>query len=77
MDKTVVRTAGAAIAAAGSLAAISMDQPVRIAICLIVGLPSFVLMVVSRRQLGASFSVRPEAKTLVTSGLYSRIQHPM
>jgi protein-S-isoprenylcysteine O-methyltransferase Ste14 len=77
MDKTGVRIAGAAIVAAGSLAAISLDQPIRIAICIIVGLPSFVLMVVSRRQLGASFSVRPEAKTLVTSGLYSRIQHPM
>jgi protein-S-isoprenylcysteine O-methyltransferase Ste14 len=27
--------------------------------------------------LGASFSVAPEAKALVTTGLYARIQHPM
>ena len=33
--------------------------------------------VASRWQLGASFSVRPEARRLVTSGLYSRLRHPV
>ncbi len=35
------------------------------------------LWVVARRQLGDSFSVRPEARRLVTTGLYSRIRHPV
>jgi len=38
------------------------------------GLP---LMGVARRQLGTSFSVGPQAKGLVTHGLYARIPHPM
>lgn len=41
---------------------------------LLVGLP---LLVLARRQLGDSFSVNPEAKGLVTHGLYSRFPHPM
>jgi protein-S-isoprenylcysteine O-methyltransferase Ste14 len=40
-------------------------------------MPAFVLMNISRHQLGTSFSVMPQAKALVTTGLYSRIQHPM
>jgi protein-S-isoprenylcysteine O-methyltransferase Ste14 len=36
-----------------------------------------VLWLVARRQLGASFSIRPEARRLVTSGLYSRLRHPI
>jgi len=37
----------------------------------------FVLVCVARIQLGASFSVRPQAKELVTRGLYSRLRNPM
>jgi protein-S-isoprenylcysteine O-methyltransferase Ste14 len=33
--------------------------------------------IAARRQLGASFSVRPEARRLVTSGLYTRLRHPV
>ncbi len=77
MEKTVYRFAGAAIIAALALAATWKGDGTRLAIGLIVGVPSFVLMVVSRRQLGSSFSVMPEAKALVTSGLYSRIMHPI
>lgn len=43
--------------------------------CLLV--PSEILLVVARLQLGASFSVRPEARKLVTNGLYSRIRNPI
>lgn len=32
---------------------------------------------VARWQLGASFSVRPEARGLVTTGLYSKLRHPV
>jgi protein-S-isoprenylcysteine O-methyltransferase Ste14 len=40
----------------------------------IVGLP---LLVLARTQLGSAFSVAPEAKGLVTHGLYAKIPHPM
>ena len=33
--------------------------------------------IAARRQLGAAFSVRPEARRLVTSGLYSKLRHPV
>jgi protein-S-isoprenylcysteine O-methyltransferase Ste14 len=31
----------------------------------------------ARRQLGGAFSVRPEARRLVKSGLYARLRHPI
>lgn len=37
----------------------------------------YVLFVTARLQLGASFSVSPQAKGLVTHGLYSRIRNPI
>ncbi len=39
--------------------------------------PSFALWFLARVQLGSSFSVRPQAKELVTHGLYSRVRHPV
>lgn len=38
---------------------------------------AFGLAVLSRIQLGSSFSVTPKATDLVSSGLYSRLQNPM
>lgn len=38
---------------------------------------SFALVLLARAQLGKSFTVTPQAKDLVTHGLYSRLQHPM
>jgi protein-S-isoprenylcysteine O-methyltransferase Ste14 len=35
------------------------------------------LLGVARRQLGSAFSVGPQAKGLVTHGLYARMPHPM
>jgi protein-S-isoprenylcysteine O-methyltransferase Ste14 len=43
----------------------------------VIGLPSVVLLVLARIELGGSFSVRPKAQTLVTHGLYSRIRNPI
>ena len=43
----------------------------------VIGLPSAVLLVLARIELGGSFSVRPKAQTLVTHGLYSRIRNPI
>ncbi len=33
--------------------------------------------IAARLQLGASFSVRPEARRLVTTGLYAKLRHPV
>jgi protein-S-isoprenylcysteine O-methyltransferase Ste14 len=44
---------------------------------LIVAVPSVILLFVARFQLGQSFSVTPQAKELVTTGLYSKIRNPM
>jgi protein-S-isoprenylcysteine O-methyltransferase Ste14 len=35
------------------------------------------LWVIARRQLGDAFSARPEARRLVTQGMYSKIRHPI
>jgi protein-S-isoprenylcysteine O-methyltransferase Ste14 len=40
-------------------------------------IPSFVLLLIAFYQLGNSFDVTPQAKELVTKGLYSKIRHPM
>ena len=37
----------------------------------------FVLWMVARQQLGASFTVSAQAKALVTTGLYSKIRNPI
>jgi protein-S-isoprenylcysteine O-methyltransferase Ste14 len=76
-DKTVLRLLGGTIVAALAVVATTADQNARLAIGLLVGLPSLVLTIIGRVQLGKSFSVMPEARALVTTGLYSRLQHPM
>ena len=46
-----------------------------------VGIPvaavGFSLWILARLQLGKSFSVRAEARSLVTTGLYSKFRHPI
>ena len=44
---------------------------------MVIAIPGFCLWALARLQLGESFAVRPQAKELVTHGLYSRIQHPI
>jgi protein-S-isoprenylcysteine O-methyltransferase Ste14 len=77
MNKTIIRLLGAAIVAALALAATSIGDTPRIALSIVIGVPSFVLMLVSRNQLGKSFSIMPAARALVTTGLYSKVVHPM
>jgi protein-S-isoprenylcysteine O-methyltransferase Ste14 len=77
MDRTVLRAAGAVIVAALAFAATLAGEGARLALGVLIGLPSFALMIISRGQLGKSFAVLPEARELVTTGLYSKIQHPM
>jgi protein-S-isoprenylcysteine O-methyltransferase Ste14 len=50
--------------------------PVRMA-GLVTFLVSFVLLTITRVQLGNSFSVTPQAKKLVTHGIYSKLRHPV
>jgi protein-S-isoprenylcysteine O-methyltransferase Ste14 len=38
---------------------------------------ALLMLVVARMQLGAAFAVRAQAKTLVTTGIYSRIRNPI
>lgn len=40
-------------------------------------IPSFILFVIARFQLGQAFSVRAKASELVTTGLYARIRNPI
>ena len=40
-------------------------------------LPSAVLWMVARYQLGSAFTGRAEARTLVTDGVYARLRHPI
>jgi protein-S-isoprenylcysteine O-methyltransferase Ste14 len=42
----------------------------------IVALLGYVLVTIARIQLGNSFSVRPEARELVTGGFYARMRNP-
>ncbi|MGD0734627.1 MAG: isoprenylcysteine carboxylmethyltransferase family protein [Terracidiphilus sp.] len=44
---------------------------------LAIAVPSFLLFVLARVQLGKAFSVQAKATTLVTTGLYSRIRNPI
>lgn len=76
-DRSILRLSGAAVVAALVVAATTLGLTPRLIIAASVGLPSLVLMIMSRRELGDAFAVRPKAKALVTTGLYARIQHPM
>jgi protein-S-isoprenylcysteine O-methyltransferase Ste14 len=44
---------------------------------LAIAVPALVLLFVARFQLGGSFSVTPQARHLVTHGLYSKIRNPI
>lgn len=39
--------------------------------------PSFVLFVLARIELGRAFSIKAKASTLVTTGVYARIRNPI
>jgi protein-S-isoprenylcysteine O-methyltransferase Ste14 len=44
---------------------------------LAIAIPSFLLLVLARIQLGGAFSVQARASTLVSTGLYARIRNPI
>ena len=43
----------------------------------ILAITGYLLLIIARLQLGKSFSVSPQAKELVTHGLYSRVRNPI
>lgn len=44
---------------------------------LVVLVPSLLLLTIARLQLGNAFSISPEARELVSHGLYSKIRNPV
>jgi protein-S-isoprenylcysteine O-methyltransferase Ste14 len=44
---------------------------------LAIAIPSLVLFVIARLQLGSAFSMQAKASTLVTTGIYSRVRNPI
>lgn len=77
MKDLIMKLVGAAVLAALAVGAHSLDTNMQLAIAIVLGIPSFVLLLLSRRKLGKSFSVTPQAKQLVTTGLYAKVRHPM
>jgi len=77
MGKETIRFFGAIVIGVLALLATSLESTPRMVLAVLLGLPSLIFLVAGRRQLGNAFSVMPQAKGLVTQGLYSRIQHPM
>jgi protein-S-isoprenylcysteine O-methyltransferase Ste14 len=67
--------AGAATYAGWELAPTNWTAVQTLGLCLAV--IGFVLLTVARFQLGNSFSVTPQAKQLVTRGIYSKIRNPI
>jgi protein-S-isoprenylcysteine O-methyltransferase Ste14 len=43
----------------------------------IIAIPAITLLLSARFQLGRSFSVSPQARKLITRGLYSKLRNPM
>src|SRR5947208_3359261 len=44
---------------------------------LMIAIPATILLFTARLQLGRSFTVRPQARELVTQGIYSKIRNPI
>jgi protein-S-isoprenylcysteine O-methyltransferase Ste14 len=60
------------------IAAVILRPRTRVQLAAIaVAVISFPLWIAARIQLGSALSLWPEARTLVTTGLYSRIRHPV
>ena len=55
----------------------SLEFSTRLIIGIVIGVLALILLITSRVQLGKSFAVMPEAKALVTTGIYSKIRHPL
>lgn len=77
MKANIIRILGALAAAAICYQVAMLNSVARVIIGIAAALLSLTLLLISRKQLGKSFSVMPQAKPLVTTGIYSKIQHPL
>jgi protein-S-isoprenylcysteine O-methyltransferase Ste14 len=60
------------------IAAVILRPRTRVQLAAIaVAVATFPLWIAARIQLGSALSLWPEARTLVTTGLYSRMRHPV
>lgn len=75
---TIIRIPGALVLAVITYAAATLlNKDTRLIAGIIVGLPALIMLLTSRVHLGKSFAVTAKAKELVTTGVYSKIQHPL
>ncbi len=77
MKLVMSRVLGGAVLAALALAAMTAPEDLRRTIGVSTAVISLFLLFLSRVHLGASFSVKLQARALVTRGLYAKIQHPL
>jgi protein-S-isoprenylcysteine O-methyltransferase Ste14 len=77
MEKTIRRVAAAIVVAALTLAGSLLTRDVQQSLGAVAGVLALALLILSRIHLGRSFSMHPEAKALVTRGLYSKLEHPL
>jgi protein-S-isoprenylcysteine O-methyltransferase Ste14 len=77
MDKLLGRLDVAAFLGLGLLLFTHLPWNIRTVAGLALALCGFALWMVARFQLGRSFAVRAQARSLVTHGLYSRFRNPV
>jgi protein-S-isoprenylcysteine O-methyltransferase Ste14 len=77
MTKTVRRLIAAVVVALVAFGVTFLEREMQRVIGIVIGVPSLVLIVVSRVHLGKAFSVKPKASALVTKGIYAKIEHPL
>ena len=77
MKKTILRILFNVFVCCLTLTAFSAELTLRLSVSIAAALFSLTFLIISRVQIGKAFAVTPQAKGLVTSGVYSRIQHPM
>lgn len=65
------------IAAITAWAASEIDPGIRLIAGAVIAAAGFILLLVSRKQLGEFFTVMPAAKGLMTEGIYSKIRDPL
>jgi protein-S-isoprenylcysteine O-methyltransferase Ste14 len=77
MRFATLRLAGGAVLTGLALVALDFPEDFRKTLGICIAVASLLLLILSRVHLGTSFTIKPEARALVTRGLYSRIQHPL
>jgi protein-S-isoprenylcysteine O-methyltransferase Ste14 len=77
MTKIVRRSIAAIVVALLVSAVTLLERDMQRLMGIIVGIASLALVMLGLIHLGKSFSVKAKASALVTTGLYSKIEHPL